>query len=566
MSRPAFKIMIAIVTVAVALIAAAAATTEQTAFEQKAFIAGEENMVMVCQPDEHGNLHKAKAVPRGTEVILREEEPVDFDGVEFTRVFLADDESGELYYIESGSLTDKKSKVVREKELYVRTPVTIYENENGAEIAGFAPKGTKLLVIGYAGLDSRGVVDKYKVRLATDEESSDSSESKGVAEGFVYSKYLVRTQEEADAVYNENGEYDKAKKAIYGIDLYGGSATGLDYYPYERTEIEGKTFCREAKGMYLNWYAAMHNDDYIKLIKETGCNAVVIDIKDGALSYKSPAAKELSPTAYRRAHVSLEEFKTAVQKFNDEGIYTIGRITCFNDSYYAKDHPESCIKTGVSGAAWPSAYSRDVWYYNVALAREAVELMDFDEIQFDYVRFPEKAYEMSQDKSTDFRNRYGESKVQAIQNFCFYAADQIHEAGAYFSVDVFGECSNGYVTACGQYWPGISNIVDAISSMPYTDHFGDADTWSEPKAVMSAWAKKAAKEQTKIPTPAAARTWITGYNTPFWAPSVTYDESKLKDQVDALYEAGLDGGFIPWHSASPIDTYRMYKGIWNYER
>ncbi|MBO4220068.1 MAG: hypothetical protein J5933_04005, partial [Clostridia bacterium] len=516
---------------------------------------GEYSLVQLYMMDEQGELQEIKAVPRGREVTLREEEPVEFDGEEYRRISLDGGEPEDDLFIKPGSLTDDKSMVVLEKELFVRTPATLYENSEGPEIAGFAPKGTKLLVTGFAGLDDRGDVEMYKVQTAQDEE-----------EGFVYSKYLVRTQEEADADYNENDEYDKAKKSKYGINLYGGKATDLDYYPYERTALEGREFCSEARGMYLNWYAALHNDAYIKLIKKTGCNAVVIDIKDGALSYKSPAAEELSPTAYKKAHASLEDFRDAVKEFRDEGIYVIGRITCFNDTYYAKDHPEDCIKTNVTGSSWPSAYSRDVWYYNVVLAREAVELMDFDEIQFDYVRFPEKAYEMSRDKKTKFRNEYGESKAQAIQNFCFYAADQIHSAGAYFSVDVFGECSDGYVTACGQYWPGISNIVDAISSMPYTDHFGDEDTWSEPKAIISAWAKKASAEQTKIPTPAVARTWITGYNTPFWSPSVTYDEEKLREQVDALYEAGLDGGFIPWHSASPIDTYKMYKGIWDYER
>ncbi|MGX8773805.1 MAG: putative glycoside hydrolase [Bacillota bacterium] len=557
------KTIIGIVTVALACVAVTAITAEPTAFEEKAFFAGEDCTVAVYQIDEHGDLHEAKAVPRGTAFTITEEEPVEFDGAEYRRGYLSADESREVYFADSASLTGKKIGVVREKELYARTPATMYANSEGPEIAGFVPKGTKLNVTGFAGLDDEGIVAKYKVQIASDEEDPDSETP---AEGYVYGKYLVRTREEADANYNENGEYDKAKKSKYGMELYGGKATDLDYYPYERTEIEGKEFCKEARGMYLNWYAALHNDEYIKLIKKTGCNAVVIDIKDGGLTYKSPAAKELSPTSYKKAHVSPEEFQEVVKKFNDEGIYTIGRIACFSDSQYAKDHPEDCIKTGVSGSAWPSAYSRDVWYYNVALATEAVRLMDFDEIQFDYVRFPEQAYEMSKDKSTKFRNSYGESKVQAIQNFCFYAADSIHEAGAYFSVDVFGECSNGYVTACGQYWPGISNIVDAISSMPYTDHFGKTDTWSEPKAVMSAWAKKAAKEQKKIPTPAVARTWITGYNTPHWAPSVTYDEKKLREQVDALYEAGLDGGFIPWHSASPIDTYRMYKGIWNYER
>ena len=382
----------------------------------------------------------------------------------------------------------------------------------------------------------------------------------------MYSKYLVRSQEEADKNYNKNGEYDKAKKAKYGMNLHGGKATELDYYPFARPEIKGNTFCSQARGMYLNCAATLNYKPYVKIIKETKCNAVVIDVKSGSLSYKSPVAKKLSPKAYRKAHAQPEEFRAAVQKFKDTGVYTIGRITCFNDKYYAKDHPEDCIKSSASGSHWPSAYSRDVWYYNVALAVEAVETMGFDEIQFDYVRFPEDAYEMSLDKHTDFRNTYGESKAQAVQNFCFYAADQIHEAGAYFSVDVFGECSNGYVTAYGQYWPAISNVVDAISSMPYTDHFGSADTWSQPKAIMKTWAKGAAKEQKKIPTPAAARTWITGYNTPFWAPQVVYDKKKLKQQVDALYEAGLDGGFIPWHSASPANTYRMYKGIWDYER
>lgn len=555
--RLGIKILIGIGLVAAVLVSISAVTDpQQTAFEEKAFIAGVDNTVWTYQMDEHGQLQKAAKLPRGTEVALRNEEAETFGDETFQRVSVEEGDE-EVLFIHSGNLVKNKSEVVREKELYVRTPITIYKNSTGPEIAGFAPKGMKLVVTGFYGLDQNGVVSKYKVREADD---------KDAPEGYAYAKYLVRTQDEADAYYNENGEYDKARKAKYGMNLYGGRAEDLDYYPYERPKIKGKEFCREARGMYLNSYAAIHNDAYIKLIRETGCNAVVIDIKDGVLSYKSSVAGELSPTAYKKARVSLEEFRDAVKEFKDAGVYTIGRITCFNDRYYAKDHPEDCIKTSESGSNWPSAYSRDVWYYNVALATEAVESMDFDEIQFDYVRFPERAYELSLEKGTNFRNEYGESKCQAIQNFCFYAADQIHEAGAYFSVDVFGECSDGYVTAYGQYWPGISNIVDAISSMPYTDHFGEEDTWSEPKAIMSAWAKSAAKEQKKIPTPAAARTWITGYNTPFWAPSVTYDKQKLKEQVDALYKAGLDGGFIPWQSASSIDQYRMYKGIWDYEK
>ena len=640
LSKLSVKIIIGILMVAL-VCASAQSANEQTAFEKKAFIAGDHAMVQTYEMDAHGDLQEAKAIPRGTEVTLPDEKPMETAEGNFLRIDMGSEDSGNVgaadgadrdgteadgsgtanedrieadgaaetdntggtsaygsntdvttaaemcselkdisapdppRYVKPENLVGSRAEVVQEKELFVRTPVTLYCSSKGPEIAGFAPKGTRLEVTGFAGLDENGEVAKYKVRqmAETDSEAAgkkdgdtDSTKDAAAAEGYAYSKYLVRSQEEADKNYNKNGEYDKAKKAKFGMNLHGGKATGLDYYPFERTTIKGNAFCREARGMYLNYAAALNYKPYVKIIKETKCNAVVIDIKSGSLSYKSPVAKELSPKSYKKAHADPGEYKAAVQEFKNAGVYTIGRITCFNDSNYAKDHPEDCIKTGVSGSRWPSAYSRDVWYYNVALAIEAVKLMGFDEIQFDYVRFPEAAYEMSLDKKTDFRNTFGETKAQAIQNFCFYAADQIHEAGAYFSVDVFGECSNGYVTAYGQYWPAISNVVDAISSMPYTDHFGNADTWSQPKAIMKTWAKGAARDQKKIPTPAAARTWITGYNTPFWAPQVKYDKKKLKQQVDALYEAGLDGGFIPWNSASPADTYRMYKGIWDYER
>ena len=112
-----------------ACMSAVSTATEQTAFEERAFIAGKDSLVTVYQPDMEGELHEAKAVARGTEVILRDEAPVELEGLEYSRVFLLDgkdDEgSGKIYLVKSSNLTDKKSEVVREKESYVRTPVTI---------------------------------------------------------------------------------------------------------------------------------------------------------------------------------------------------------------------------------------------------------------------------------------------------------------------------------------------------------------------------------------------------------------------------------------------------------
>ena len=457
-------------------------------------------------------------------------------------------------YINEENIAETPDDVVRETEVYVRTPVTIYAEAEGPAIASFAPKGSCLEVRGYDSLEKDGSIHKYKIAY-TDPEGE-------AGEGYVYGKYMTDSQESADAVYNENGIYDKAKEDVYYFNLHGGKAKNLDYYPYEKPVIEGNEFCADARTMYLNCAAVVHPKNYVKIINDTDCNAVVCDIKDGVLAYESEVAKEMSPRSYKTAYVSEEEYKAGVDALRETGAYLIGRIVVFNDPIYAKDHPENCIKEGGS-TNWPSAYSRGVWEYNVRLAQEAVEKFGFNEIQFDYVRFPESSYEMSKEGGVKWRNRYDEEKGQAVQNFCFYAADQIHEAGAYFSIDVFGESAYGYMTAYGQYWPGLTNIVDAISAMPYTDHTGGEGAWEDPYGTVKRWAKRAKKMQDYVENPAAARTWITGYDTPYWAPTVDYGPKKLKQQVNALKKAGLTGGFIPWNSGSSLAKYRQYKDVWN---
>lgn len=493
-------------------------------------------------------------ITRGT-TVKKTLDSKELDGVRYWKVEHTGLQNPEELYMDESNLVPAADMIVRETEVYVRTPVTIYSEAEGPAIASFAPKGTCLKVAGYDKLLTDGSVHKYKVEYTDKKDET--------AEGYVYGKYLTDTQEKADAVYKKNGIYKKVKKDKYSFNLYGGKAKNLDYYPYEKPAIEGNEFCADARAMYLNCVAATNPDQYIKLIKKTDCNAVVIDIKDGVLAWPAKTAKEWSPKSYKTAYTSRKKYKKGINKLKDTGVYTIGRIVVFNDPIYAKDHPEDCIKYGGS-AYWPSAYSRDVWEYNVRLAQEAVKEFGFDEIQFDYVRFPENSYEMSKSGKANFRNTYDEEKGQAVQNFCFYAADQIHEAGAYFSVDVFGECAYGYMTAYGQYWPGISNIVDAISAMPYTDHMGGGDsTWKNPYATMKNWGKKAKKRQDYLENPAAARTWITGYNTPYWDPVVNYGKKELKAQIKGLKDAGLEGGFIPWNAYNDLGKYKQYKDIWN---
>lgn len=511
------------------------------------YLAGDTNKVTTYIMDEDNSLKENSELVRGKKVIYSGKK-VNMNDNEYLLIKFDNKE----YYVNAKQLVKNVKDVVLEKERYVRTSVTVYENETDSKIASFIKKGNKLDITGYDKLLDDGNVNMYKIKYND-------------TEGYVYSKYLVNDKESADSVYNENGVYDIHKdRKFKGRELYGGKASTLDYYPYERVDFEDNKLLKKAKTMYLNAGTIGSIDSYLKIAKENGVNAIVVDIKDGALAYSSNVAKEISPTAYGTAINDNNSYKSAIDKIKDAGIYAIGRIVVFNDVHYGKDHPDDCISSTASSRLWPSAYSRGAWYYNVELAKEAVKEMGFNEIQFDYVRFPEDAYNMSIKGNSDFKNKYDEEKAEAVQNFLFYATDQIHKVGAYLSVDVFGECSGEYVTAYGQYWPAISNIVDAISSMPYTDHFGrSVDTWTNAYQTVYNWAKGAAARQKEIPTPAVARTWITAYDTPYWKPTVIYNASKIEDQVKALYDAGLDGGFITWNSASSLAKYEQIKTAFN---
>ena len=507
--------------------------------------------VSATEGEEEKKLEKVDEIVRGSKISTKGD-TINVEDTEYTLIASGE----ENYYVLSSSLVDNEEDVVLEKSKYVRTSVTVYKNETDSKIESFIKKGNEIEVLGYDMLLEDGNVNMYQIK-------------KDDVTGWVYSKYLVDDLVSAEAVYNENGVYDTHKdRKFSGRELYGGSAATLDYYPYEKVTFEDNPLLsKNAKTMYLNAGSNVISniDKYLDIATSSGVNAIVVDIKDGALAYSSEVAKEYSTTAYNTAINSNEKYKSAIDKIKNAGIYVIGRIVVFNDVHYGKDHPEDCITSTASSRLWPSAYSRGAWEYNVELAKEAVIEMGFNEIQFDYVRFPEDAYNMSIKGNTDFKNVYNEEKAEAIQNFLFYATDQIHKVGAYLSVDVFGECSGTYVTAYGQYWSAISNIVDVISSMPYTDHFNrnNSEYWTNPYKTVNNWAKGAATRQTEIPTPAVARTWITAYDTPYWNPTVIYNASKISDQAQALVDAGLTGGFITWNSASSLSKYEQIKSAFS---
>ena len=190
----------------------------------------------------------------------------------------------------------------------------------------------------------------------------------------------------------------------------------------------------------------------------------------------------------------------------------------------------------LASAYWPSPYQRTVWEYNIRLAIEAAEEMGFNEINFDYIRFPDMI-DLEID-NIDFRNDYDETMAQAINRYMFYARDELHERGVYFSCDVFGETS--------------------------TDHFDIHDydiaqaVWEVPYDLLYYWGSYVVDRQDETPSPAKVRTWLQGFDTTYKEPEVMYGVDKIIEQIEGLYANGLDDGYMVWNAPSELYRYWAY--------
>ncbi|MEG1647176.1 MAG: putative glycoside hydrolase [Bacilli bacterium] len=497
-------------------------------------------------------------INRGSEVSLYKKYVINEETKEkFSKI----NYKGKKYLIKKDSTVTKRIDAVLEKELYIRTAVTVYKNSDNPDILSFIKKGEKVEITGYDKLNDDGKVTMYKVKY-------------NEIEGYVYSRYLVNTKELSLKNYDEEGNYVIHSSKL--ADPYKvGMADKLDFYPNEKPKFENNIMPPTAKTLYINGSAISNADSYIKVAKNIGANAFVVDIKDGVLAYKSEIAKEYTNYAYDRSLNSLENYKANVKKLKDAGFYVIGRIVVFNDTHYAQDNKNDVIIYKNSGQLfggqyWLTPYSRNVWEYNVKLALEAVKEVGFNEIQFDYVRFPDRT--TSVNHLLDFRDKYGETKAEAVQNFLIYATNELHKVGVYVGVDVFGESAGAYVTGYGQYWPAISNVVDVISGMPYPDHFNahaygiKEIVWTVPEKLMTFWSADVSKRQQTIATPALVRTWIQSYNA-IHSPNIVYGDAEIKAQIKGLYANGLTGGWMTWSSSSNLEKYSSFTTAFkeNYE-
>jgi len=451
-------------------------------------------------------------------------------------------------YLQAGAtVVSDPANIIPAHTLYVRTAVNL-RDAGGRLLEAFTEKGTAVQVTGYDYLHDDGSVHMYRVDYDG-------------AQGYIMPWYLADS--EAAALENyDDGNY--ALHADRGNSYGGGDAGELDYFPREKGPIPGNEMPKECRTLYIASWQLYQLDAYLEIADNSGINAFVVDILDGdVFGYAGDVAWEYCPTGAASAINSVAEYQEAIQKLRDAGYYVIGRICTFNDFYLAQDHPEYAI-TDLYGEPlllaeeyWVTPFNRNVWQYKVDLALEAAALMGFHEIQFDYVRFPSSTWSYESAGTIHYHNTLGESKAQAIQRFLMYAADRLREHGVYISADVFGESAYTYVTAYGQYWPAISNVVDVISGMPYPDHFGAEGKWlpwEHPYETLYDWGRCVVYRQEETATPAAVRTWIQAYDA-IREPYNEYGPEEVYAQIRGLRDAGCTGGFMTWNAGSYVTRY-----------
>jgi hypothetical protein len=210
-------------------------------------------------------------------------------------------------------------------------------------------------------------------------------------------------------------------------------------------------------------------EQYIAM-KNAGLNAIELDVKDehGEIGFlaKVPLARRVGAT---KPYYDAER---AVAKIHAAGLYLIGRIVTFEDPSLSAGAPQLAIRRADgsrwlnnAGLGWTNPYDRRVWKYNVDVAEQAAKL-GFDEIQFDYVRFPSDG-DLSQIR---YPGKHAQPMGWTIPMFLKYARTRLRPLGVRISTDVFGLSATRNL-GIGQFPRRMARYVDAIYPMVYPSHY-----------------------------------------------------------------------------------------------
>lgn len=309
------------------------------------------------------------------------------------------------------------------------------------------------------------------------------------------------------------------------------------------------------KAVYFTSWAAGNErfqKEMLDIVDSTEINAIVIDVKDysGRISYlvEDPYLKTIGSAQDR-----IPRIANLLQELHKRNIYTIARISAFQDSYLINIHPEWAVldKTGnvwkdYKGVKWLDPGSKPVWDYLTKIGKESYQI-GFDEINFDYVRFPSDG-----DLSTVFYpNSNGRQREEVMESFYSYMHDQFASSSIPISVDLFGlTTSASDDLGIGQIIGSALQYFDYVYPMVYPSHFGhgfigyekpaehpyEVIKYSMNSAVQKAWLASS--------SPQKIRPWLQAFDL-----GAIYTPSMVRAQVEAVYDSGLSSWLL-WNAGS----------------
>jgi hypothetical protein len=369
----------------------------------------------------------------------------------------------------------------------------------------------------------------------------------------------------AEATVTADGHAVRTEPDGHFTIQLSGSSVGIRAPGYERRMIDAETAAADPiklapftpKALYLSFYgigSATLRNDALKLISETQLNAVVIDIKGdrGLVAYHSavPLASEIGA----QKTITIPDLPALLQSLHRQGIYTIARIVTFKDDPLATAHPDWAVKGGDGGLFrdreklhWTDPTRREVWDYNIAIAVEAARA-GFDEIQFDYLRFPDdKAARLSETNNQQVRTR-------SIAGFLDAARARLAPYNVFLAADVFGYiCWNFDDTGIGQRLEDILPRVDYLSPMLYPSGFQfGIPRYPDPVAhVYEIVRQSLEKVRSRThASPRRLRPWLQAFKDYAFDRRV-FDADEIHQQIRAAEDFGSDG----WMLWNPRNVY-----------
>lgn len=315
------------------------------------------------------------------------------------------------------------------------------------------------------------------------------------------------------------------------------------------------------KALYVNAWAFSSPKLWTlaRLADSTEINALVVDVKDdtGCMLYPSqvPTAVEIGASACART----KNVEARLDTLRAHHIYAIARIVVAKDPRLAERKPEWSVKDRRGGLwrdriniAWVDAYNDSVWIYAAQLAREAVE-KGFNEVQFDYVRFPDEPRERLAEAIFPAK-KPGDTERVAVRRHVQLLVDRVRAAGVPATFDIFAltaSTTSGDL-GIGQVWEDFASVADVVLPMVYPSHyyagaFGFAHPNAEPYRVVHDALTDALAKSRVIENGATIRPYLQAFTLGRRKPR--YTPVEIREEIRAAEELGITS-WVLWNPRS----------------